>query len=270
MMSKKEMPIVQDVFTVKRKEYITPNYIRVTLTGNVEVFKESTLGDNNKVFVPPNNMNSVHMRYYDYEQEKWILPELDVRPVMRTYTHRAIDLEKNELTIDFVNHGLNGPASSWAIQAQKGAELGVAMKKAKKELYPKRDWYLLVGDATAIPIISVILESLPSNAKGVCLLEVHGKEDEQVLKTKAAIDFVWLHNSAPEEGSGLYEKLKTIELEEGSKFGYVACEFRSVKEIRNYLRKDMSWTVDELYAYSYWKSGVAEDASAEDRRKERN
>jgi len=53
------------------------------------------------------------------------------------------------------------------------------------------------------------------------------------------------------------------------RFGYVACEFLAVKEIRNYLRKELGWTSDELYAYSYWKSGVAEDKSVKDRQAER-
>lgn len=268
-MAKQENLIVQDVFTVKRKELLTPHYIRIVLTGNVALFKDATLGDNNKVFVPPAGLEKVHMRYYDQVKKEWILPQENVRPSMRTYTHRAIDLDKNELTIDFVNHGLNGPASAWANTAKEGAELGVAMKLSKKELFPVKSNYLFVGDATAIPIIGVILEQLPKNVKGICLLEVHSKKDEQELRTAANIDFRYIYNSQPELGSRLADELKTIVLPLDSKFAYVACEFNSVKTIRQYLRKEKKWAIDELYAYSYWKRGQAEDESADSRRKEK-
>ena len=189
--------IVQEVFKIKRKEQLTPNFIRIILTGKVAVFKDAMLGDNNKVFIPPNGASQIHMRHFDVDKKEWILPPNDVLPFMRTYTHRRIDLEKQELTIDFVNHGKTGPGSAWAIDSEPGFELGVAMKLNKKELVPEANWYLLVGDATAIPVLSVILESLPSSAKGVCLIEVHGKEDEQELITKADIEFKWFHNTNP-------------------------------------------------------------------------
>jgi len=58
---------------------------------------------------------------------------------------------------------------AWALNSQIGDQLGVAMRTEPKELYPKdAEWYLLVGDATAIPVLRAILETLPASAKGVC------------------------------------------------------------------------------------------------------
>lgn len=265
----KKAPIVQDIFQVKEKVYITPHYIRIILTGNVGVFKDAVLGDNNKIFVPPNGAKKVQMRYFDEAKQEWILPSKDVLPHMRTYTHRAIDLNKKELSIDFVDHGDSGPASSWARNAETGDELGVAMKLNNKELFPKVEWYMLVGDATAIPVLSVILEGLPATAKGICIIEVHGEEDKQSLKTDAEIEFIWMYNAHSENGSKLSFEVKKVEIPEGSKFGFVACELNSVKEIRTYLRKEMGWLSQELYAFSYWKSGVSEDKSSGERQKEK-
>ncbi len=269
-MSNKNFNTIQAELTVSRKEYITPHYIRIYLTGEkVPLFENTTIGVNNKVLIPPKGINQIHFPQFDYEKKQWFPMSEEIRPTVRTYTHRGIDLKKNEIWIDFVAHGDEGPASAWAIASKPGDVLGVLMKDGKTELYAKAENYLLVADATGIPVVAAILEDLPETAKGTCIIEVHGKEDEQDLKTKANIDFIWLHNEHPQNGSQLADVVKAQILPETSRSGYVAAEFSSVKEIRRYLRKDKEWQQSELYAYSYWKAGVAEDKSTADRQKEK-
>lgn len=261
--------IIRNVLRLKKKEYITPHLIRVILEGDaVEEYKDCTPGNNNKIFIPPAGVREVHFPEYNEELEIWLHPEPHLVPSVRTYTHRAIDLEKKEMVIDFVHHGENGPASRWAIHAQPGDELGVAMKAVTKELVPRTGHYLLAGDATAIPVLSCILESLPAPASGVCVIEVHGPEDELRIRTAADIRFVWLHNPHPEKESKLAGTVKELELPERNRFAYIAAEYRTVKELREYLR-DKNWSKEEFYAFSYWKAGVAEDQSAQERRAER-
>lgn len=253
-----------------RKEYITDHYIRVYLySPEAYLFKNTTIGDNNKIAVPPAGLDEVHFPTLD-ENRQWVYPPKEVAPSIRTYTHKGIDLEKNELIIDFVDHGDGGPASKWAREAKAGSKLGIMMRTEEKELCPAAEWYLLVGDATAIPVLSAILETLPETAKGVCIIEVHGKKDEQPLKTKADIEFKWLHNAQPHIKSEMADTVKNIAIPETTKFGYVAAEFSSVKEIRTYLRKEKNWTSKELNAYSYWKAGAAENESEKDRHKEKD
>jgi len=268
-MGRAEMKIIQAELRVSRKEYLTPHYIRIYLTGDgVLEIADTTIGVNNKIMIPPPGLNKVYFPEFDFEKGQWKPMDDDVRPTVRTYTHRGIDLRRNEIWIDFVAHGDEGPASAWAIGAKIGDVLGVLMKAGKTELFPQADNYLLVGDATALPVFGAILENLPASARGTCIVEVHGREDVQKLYTKAAIDFLWLHNEVPQEGSLLADLVKMKSLPQTARFAYVAAEFSTVREIRNYLRKDLGWKREELYAYSYWKIGVAEDKSANERRKE--
>lgn len=270
-MSKAALQAIKAELKVSRKEYITPHYLRIYLTGpDMAVFSNTTVGLNNKILIPPAGVHKIHFPEFDFEKMEWIQPEESIRPTIRTYTHRGINLATNEIWIDFVVHGDEGPASAWAINTAAGAVLGVLMHSEKSELYPKADHYLLVGDATAIPVLGAILEDLPANARGTCILEVHGPQEEQTLPTKAAIDFIWLHNAAPAEGSALPEIVKQQSLPENSRFGYVAAEFSAVKAIRAYLRKEKNWKQEELYAYSYWKAGVAEDKSSKERHQEKD
>ena len=264
--------IIQEVLKVKAKTFLTPHFIRVTLTGdNLFKFTNVPIGANTKIFIPPSGLDEVHFPEIDLEKSQWIYPPANVRPIVRTYTHSGFNAPKNEMYIDFVAHGENGPASAWALHCKKGDVLGVAMKDKRTALCPKVNWYLLVGDATAIPVLRCILENLPASANGKCMIEVPGKEDEQALKTKANIDFFWLHNPKPDESSTLAKEVRKIyfpDFPNASRFCYVASEYSTVKEIRNYLGIEMNWEQEELFAYSYWKAGVSEDNSEKDRRNE--
>ncbi|MEZ4803501.1 MAG: siderophore-interacting protein [Gelidibacter sp.] len=265
-MSEKQVTQIQLELSVSRKEYITPHYIRVFLTGNgIEQIALTTVGAHNKIFIPPKGINKVCFPELNAETRQWIVQPEDVRPSMRTYTHRGIDLDKKEIWIDFVAHGDEGPASEWVMNAEKGSVLGVMMKAKKKELYPQAENYVLVGDATAIPVLGAILEDLPETAKGVCIIEVRSKEDEQLLQTKANIQFQWLHNNNPQKESKLPGAVKSLGLPEYNRYAYVVAEFSSIKKIRYYLRDERKWQRQEFSAISYWKAGETEDMSARER-----
>lgn len=262
---------LQSVLTVKRKEPLTPHFLRVFLTGeDVPLFAAATVGENNKIFIPPAGATTV--AFPRIENGRRVFPDGSEPPVVRTFTHRGIDLEANEMWIDFVIHGDEGVASAWARNARPGDVLGVAMKAAKTELVPAADEYVLVGDAAAIPVLGSILETLPPSARVTALLEVHGPEDEQPLPTRAEASIRWLHNPDPARGSGLPGAVRGLTLPAPGerRFAYVAAELRAVRAIRQHLRVEEGWERDEVYAYSYWKADAPEDVSEAERRQERD
>ena len=253
---------VREVMTVIDKQMLTPHYIRIYLTAQPDTIANiatMTIGANNKVAIPIDKTQPL-----DLEDKSSF--------VIRTYTHRGVDVEKQQVWIDFVAHGDEAPASGWATHAQVGDELGVMMKPKNKALCPETDHILLVGDATAIPVLGAILQDLPATTSGHCIIEVHDKEDEQDLPTEANMTMTWLHNADPMHGSQLVDAVKEMTLPKvgQSRFAYVASEFASVKAIRQYLKGEQQWSRDELYAFSYWKAGVAEDQSASARREEKD
>lgn len=271
-MMEKKAGIILEELVLKNKQYVTPHYIRTVLTGvGVGSFEGVTIGINNKVFIAPEGVDELHLPIVKNGKLEHTDPLL--RPYVRTYTLRALDVENEEMTVDFVAHGLEGPASRWASLAEAGAKIGVAMKAGAMELYPLADWYLLVGDATAIPVLSVILETLPAEAKVIAFFEVETEDDKQHIQSNAAVEIKWLVNPTPGKNSLLYQSVKELTLPngiEGKRFAYVAAEYESVKSIRSFLRQDCGWTPRELYAYSYWKYGKSEDGSVEERRQESN
>lgn len=262
--------IHRTIVKLKAREYITPNYVRLTFSGtDIEPYVTCTLGVNNKIFIPPNGVNKVVFPDKDSENTSSI-KEFAIR---RTYTHVGVDLEKQEIYMDFVAHGTKGPASDFAINAEIGASLGVAMKIQEIELAPEVERYCLIGDATAIPIIRAILKTIKPNAEGVVFLEVPSEEDRQEIEKPAKISIHWIVNEKLGENTLLADTaityLKDSKVSE-SRFAFVACEYNNVQKARNYLRKEAQWNREEVTAYSYWKYGVAETKSETERRVEKN
>lgn len=264
-----KMNIHRTVVQLKSREYITPHYIRLTLTGeDIAPFSQCTIGANNKIFIPPSGVDEVLFPSNDEETE---IPAEQLA-IRRTYTHAGISLEKKEMYVDFVAHGLSGPASRFAIEAPEGSKLGIAMKIKPTELAPKADFYCLVGDATAIPVIRATLASLPQQAKGAVFIEISDEKEKQTFDQPENIETHWLINKKIGQNTLLAQKVITcIENQpiHTPRFAFVACEYENVRILRNYFRKEKEWTNKEISAYSYWKYGVSETKSEKSRREEK-
>ena len=254
--------IVKEKFFLKRKEYVTPHLIRLYIeSDDVEIFKDATLGGTCKLSFPPLGIRDIHFAEYDADKKKWYTPSDKFKPVTRTYTLRGINPQENVLIVDVADHGDNGPGSRWARNAKIGDRIGVSMKAKKKELAPKTDFICLAADLTGLPVISVIIESLPASARGIVCIEIPSKEDVHKIETKADLKFKWIVNPHRGKGTAL-AKLVTSQnfpkRKDAKRFVYAAGESQSIKEIKTFFKDDLEWKKDEFYCTSHWKAGKAE------------
>ena len=102
-----------------------------------------------------------------------------------------------EMDIDFVAHGDDGPASAWAARAKPGSFLGFAgpSEVKIKEFYA--DWYLVAADMSALPVASAALEAMPRDAKGVAIFEIETAEDAQEIDAPQGVNIHWLVQGDP-------------------------------------------------------------------------
>ena len=132
------------LLTVKEAWYLTPNMIRVTFAGpELEGFPEGREGGNCKLMLPEKNETKE-----EFSKRLTSGP----KPPRRTFTVRKYNARTQELSIDFVAHGDNGPASSWATRAQPGDFLGFGGPSGPKVSHFDADWYLVAADPSAIPV----------------------------------------------------------------------------------------------------------------------
>lgn len=237
--------------TVLARDYVTKNMIRVTLGGpGLDGFPQSQAGGYVKLRLPS--------------------PGAPDKRVVRTYTIR--NQRPQEIDIDFALHGdegAAGPATQWAMSANRGDRIEVGGPGPAKPLPEGFEFYLMFGDMTSLPAISVNLEQLPDRARGVALIEVMSEDDRQSLVHPEGVEIRWLVNPAPgREDAPLPAHARAIAWPDPEPYAWSACEFSSMKALRAYLRDERGLTPDSLYISSYWKAGLNEEAHKQVKRED--
>ena len=250
------------VLTVVRTELLTPHLRRITLGGaDLDGFVSPSHDDHVKLFFPaPGQTDPVFPVLGNGANPIEYAP--GEKPIARNYTPRRYDAERQELEIDFVLHG-DGPASSWAAQAAPGQTLGVGGPRGSMVVPLDFDWYLLVGDQTALPAIARRLEQLPATARAMVVIETLESGEEIALDSAAQVDVHWVARNG-RSGALLLEELRKLALPHaGDGYAWVATEHAQVQDLRRHLL-DAGVPKQHLHVASYWKHGAAEHHQTHD------
>lgn len=184
------------------------------------------------------------------------------RPAVRRYTIRQHDIRAGTIDIDFVLHEDSGPGSNFALHARTGDMIGV-IGPGGGGIRRGGDWYLFAGDETALPAMARIIEGLPEKVRGVALIEVADKSEEQPIKTKADFDIRWLHRNGAASGTTtlLQDAVRSVEFpaDLSGVLAWAGCEFDAFKAIRSHLRKERGLKKDRHLVVSYWRKGKTDD-----------
>ncbi|ROL78488.1 siderophore-interacting protein [Pseudomonas vranovensis] len=233
---------------VLRVTELTPRMRRITL-GGPELQGFTSVGSD----------DHVKLMFACSAEEQAVLDNLDfsrdgLRPTMREYTPRRIDLAGGEMDIDFVLHG-DGPASTWAAQAQVGQVLNMAGPRASLVVPDIFDSYLLVGDETAIPAIARRLEELPAGRKVLAVIEIENAQEQQTLASAAQVEVIWVLRQQQD----LLEVVKDLPLPSGQLYTWVALEKSLMRRTKRLLIDDKGVKEDLIKAASYWQLDPHDD-----------
>jgi len=240
------------LLTVKKAWHLTPNMIRVTFAGaELAGFPEGREGGNCKLMLPePGEERD------DFAKRLTDGPA----PVRRTYTVRKYRPDTQELDIDFVAHGDNGPASRWANHAKPGDFLGFAGPSEPKVTEFDADWYLVAADPSALPVAAATLEAMPRDATGIAIFEVTSSEDRQEIDAPEGIAMHWLIHPDPNKASPSQEDLiRSIAWPEGRVQTCIAGESGVIRSLRQFLNQEKQIPRADTYISGYWKIGLVED-----------
>lgn len=230
---------------------ITPRMRRITL-GGPELAGFVSLGsdDHIKLLFPQNAAEQAAL-----ESPTFSIKGDGPQPAMRDYTPRRFDLDTGELDIDFVLHG-DGPASTWAEQAQVGQHLHIGGPRGSMIVPDIFDSYLLIGDETALPAIGRRLEELPAGRKVLAVIEIADAAEQQTLESAADVEIIWVLRGQDD----LLDVVRNLTLPGGTLYSFVATETKVSRQVRRVLLETHKVNEEYLKAVGYWRAeGSDED-----------
>lgn len=183
---------------------------------------------------------------------KFIFTDAAGQEHRRDYTPRHFDAVHQELTLVFALHA-GGAASGWAERAQVGDAAVIGGPRGSMIVPDQLDWYLLVGDATALPAIARRLDELPARAQTVVLLHSEHPQDAQALPQRDGLRLQWLPGAAE-----LLAAARAVPLPAGEGFAWCAGEAATMAQLRDVLLTDRALPRSHVKVSAYWKPGATD------------
>jgi NADPH-dependent ferric siderophore reductase len=232
---------------------LTPRMRRITL-GGPELAGFVSLGtdDHVKLLFPQNAAEQAALETLVLGAGKDNGP----LPAMRDYTPRRYDLDTLELDIDFVLHG-DGPASTWAEQAQPGQFLHIGGPRGSMIVPDMFDSYVLIGDETALPAIARRLEGLAANRRALVVIEVENGAEQQKLDSPAQVNVIWVLREGGR--NNLLNTVKQLHIPGGSLYAWVATETKVSRQIRRVLLDEHGLNEQFVKAVGYWRADGSDE-----------
>lgn len=230
---------------VKSASNLTPNMRRVTLQG-------AALAD------LPEDCAGAYIKLF-FEQAE------NPKPVVRTYTIANLRPELDEIDVDFMLHthidnAAHGFAAPWSLSVQPGDEITLSGPGPAKFINTDAAYFLLAGDMTALPALTENLKRLPQDAQGLVFIEILSEADKQDLVKPDKVEINWVINNDPgSDESPLLQEIAQADWRADNFAAWVACEFKTMKKIRHYLKVERGIEKSHLYISSYWKRGDTEE-----------
>ncbi|RRA47770.1 siderophore-interacting protein [Acidipila sp. EB88] len=193
----------------------------------------------------------------------------EAAPAMRDFTPRAWNIEAGSFTLDFALHP-KGPAVEWAHNARIGDTLEIGGPRGSNVAPSDFDWYLLVGDATALPSIARRMESLPGNTPVHVVALVAGPEEQPYLAPSPSQHVTWLHqagslaagSSVADSTAGqlprLLEAINHAKPPTGDGFIWVGAENTLARGIYRHVVDTLAHPPEWTKAAAYWSQGEAD------------
>jgi NADPH-dependent ferric siderophore reductase len=243
---------------VVRTQWLTPSMRRLVFTGpDLTCLRELPYTDHYvKILFAPHG--SDYRWPFDADALRATEPA-ERWPVTRTYTVRAYDAARNEMTIDFVVHGDEGLAGPWAARAEAGDQIGFFGPGGGYAPDPDADCHLLVGDEAALPAIAAALDRLGARARAVVYLEVGGSADQQVLSSSPDVHVTWVHRRQRPYGDALAEVVRAAGVPAGDVQAFVHGNAEMIRRMRRFLFTEIDFNRRRVSMSGYWRTGQTED-----------
>jgi NADPH-dependent ferric siderophore reductase len=227
---------------VSSVDRLTPRMLRIGFTSeDLSDFASAAHDDHIKLFFPD------------------APAEAEGKPCMRDFTPRAFDTARGTLTIDFALHE-SGPATAWASEAKPGDQLEIGGPRGSMVVPDDFDWYLLLGDETALPAIGRKVEELRPGVSVTTIVVVEDEGEIQDFPTRAAWNPLWVtrRSAGLDDAASLRGALAGFTPPPGDGFVWIAAEAAVARSLRSHVVEAMGHLGAWVKAAGYWKRGQSD------------
>ncbi|GAA5063268.1 siderophore-interacting protein [Nocardia callitridis] len=231
---------------VESVRQLTPGFRRVTVSSDeFGEYADPAPADAFKLLIPPDGHGRV-----DFPQRGedglpfW--PEGAVQPVLRAFTVRAYDAAARRLEFDVAEHA-TGVAMDWVAATAPGSLIGLAGMRREFAVGDGAEAFLFVADASALPAVAAITESLDTTAPVEAYLTVTHEQDRALLPARDNLTVHWV--------TDLTTALDQHPTPPRRTQVWLGAEASVVRTLRRRILDDWHIDRDDLHAAAYWKAG---------------
>lgn len=224
----------------------------ITIDGPVEVIDSEQIAPSYRRVVVRGDCLAAYEQVLPADGFKIDLGTAEV-PAIRGFTVRGFDPTTRTLHVDVHVHA-DGIASTWARHAGPGTRVRFLGFRRDFAIGDDVDSHVLVADASAMPAVARILESIPDHHRVAVLAETPTPDDLGLLPVR---DSVEVHPivAGPSVGAGSPLVSAAVALPVSSDAEYwVSAETTTVRAIRRHLL-DAGVDRQRLHATAYWVAG---------------
>jgi NADPH-dependent ferric siderophore reductase len=228
--------------TVAEVQALTPRMRRIRFTSpDLADFESAAPDDHIKLFIP--NPLETEGRF----------PGMS----MRDYTPRSFSPARCELTVDFALHQA-GLATAWALAARAGDQLQIGGPRGSSVVADDFDWYLLIGDETALPAIGRWVEALRPGVAVTTVVGVDSDAERQSFETRARWTGHWVARgqAGSDDAALLRAALDGLNLPPGDGYVWIAAEASVARALRAYIIEARGHPKPWVKAAGYWSRGA--------------
>ena len=236
---------------VRSKRLLSERMLRIVLGGDeLDGFAIESPASSVRLLLPAPGADALEMPTWTGNQFELATGE---RAPIRTFTPRAFDAERRELTLDVVLHE-HGAATDWARRTETGDEAAISGPGRSETLDPDARSFLLAGDDSAIPAVAQLLEWIGDDRTIDVHIEIAHPDARFELPDHPRATITW-HDAAAgaTPGSSIVEVVR--HLDELPDAVWVAGEAAAVQRLRTHLFDERGRTRKSVTARGYWKLG---------------
>ncbi|WP_433460246.1 siderophore-interacting protein [Pseudochelatococcus sp.] len=167
------------------------------------------------------------------------------------YTIRAFCPVKSEIVIDFVVHE-GGKASEWAQNAQSGGSLVLTSPHGLYLPPSPGGRQLALCDATGLPALARILETLPEDAHCLAIVEIADPSHRYDLRSPGRLETIWLEGGNGVSPSRLAAALRALPQDTLPYYVWMAGEQKAARAVRRHLRQHWRLPAEKYAVVGYW------------------